>query len=58
MNKTSNEDVQDRCFWTITKNVALESADWSVLRDRAGHRRISRTHLADPDGVIERFAAF
>jgi len=34
------------------QNVALESADWSVLRDRADHRPYFRDHLADPDAVI------
>ena len=35
------------------QNVALESADWSVLRDRADIA-VFQDHLADPDAVIER----
>ena len=35
------------------QNVALESADWSVLRDRA-EITVFQDHLADPDAVIER----
>jgi hypothetical protein len=35
------------------QNVALESADWSVLRDRA-EITVFQSHLADPDAVIER----
>jgi len=33
------------------QNVALESADWSVLRDRADIA-VFQDHLADPDAVI------
>src|SRR5260221_11967530 len=39
------------------QNVALESADWSVLRDRADIA-VFRNHLADPDAVIERLLPF
>src|SRR5258708_12648142 len=35
------------------QNVALGSADWSVLRDRADIA-VFQNHLADPDAVIER----
>jgi hypothetical protein len=33
------------------QNVALESADWSVLRDRADIV-VFQDHLADPNAVI------
>src|SRR5258707_1566793 len=39
------------------QNVALESADWSVLRDRA-EISVFQDHLADPDAVIERLLPF
>src|SRR5580692_4323656 len=39
------------------QNVALESADWSVLRDRA-QITVFQNHLADPDAVIERLLPF
>src|SRR5260370_20033001 len=39
------------------QNVALESADWSVLRDRADIE-VFQNHLADPDAVIERLLPF
>ena len=39
------------------QNVALESADWSVLRDRA-NIAVFQDHLADPDAVIERWLPF
>src|SRR5260370_17078671 len=39
------------------QNVALESADWSVVRDRADIA-VFRNHLADPDAVIERLLPF
>ena len=39
------------------QNVALESADWSVLRDRADIA-VFHNHLADPDAVIERLLPF
>src|SRR5260370_2051254 len=39
------------------QNVALESADWSVLRDRAD-MAVFQDHLADPDAVIERLLPF
>src|SRR5580700_3066925 len=39
------------------QNVALESADWSVLRDRA-EITVFQDHLADPDAVIERLRPF
>src|SRR6202049_2499674 len=39
------------------QNVALESADWSVLRDRADIV-VFQNHLADPDAVIERLLPF
>jgi hypothetical protein len=39
------------------QNVALESADWSVLRDRA-EIAVFQNHLADPDAVIERLLPF
>ena len=35
------------------QNVALRSADWSVLRDRADIA-VFQDHLADSDAVIER----
>jgi phosphoglycerate dehydrogenase-like enzyme len=39
------------------QSVALESADWSVLRDRADIA-VFQDHLADPDAVIERLLPF
>src|SRR5712671_250259 len=39
------------------QNVALESADWSVLRDRADIT-VFQDHLDDPDAVIERLQPF
>jgi phosphoglycerate dehydrogenase-like enzyme len=39
------------------QSVALESADWSVLRDRADIT-VFQNHLADPDAVIERLLPF
>src|ERR1700724_1895177 len=39
------------------QNVALESADWSVLRDRADIT-VFQNHLADSDAVIERLLPF
>src|SRR6202043_2124463 len=39
------------------QNVALRSADWSVLRDRADIA-VFQDHLADPDAVIERLLPF
>src|ERR1700675_531439 len=39
------------------QNVALECADWSVLRDRADIT-VFQDHLADPDAVIERLLPF
>ena len=39
------------------QGVALESADWSVLRDRADIV-VFQDHLADPDAVIERLLPF
>src|SRR6267378_4249979 len=39
------------------QNVTLESADWSVLRDRADIA-VFQDHLADPDAVIERLLPF
>ena len=39
------------------QNVALESADWSVLRDRADIT-VLQDHLADADAVIERLLPF
>src|SRR6476620_1382481 len=39
------------------QDVALESADWSVLRDRADIA-VFRDHLAEPDAVIERLLPF
>jgi phosphoglycerate dehydrogenase-like enzyme len=39
------------------QNVALESADWSVLRDRADIA-VFRDHLAEPEGLIERLLPF
>src|SRR3989442_3974550 len=39
------------------QNAALESADWSVLRDRADIA-VFQDHLADPDAVIERLLSF
>jgi phosphoglycerate dehydrogenase-like enzyme len=39
------------------RNAALESADWSVLRDRADIT-VFQDHLADPDAVIKRLLPF
>jgi len=39
------------------QNAALESADWSALRDRADIA-VFQNHLADPDAVIERLLPF
>ena len=39
------------------QSVALESADWSVLRDRADIT-VFQNHLADPDALIERLLPF
>src|SRR3984893_15374533 len=39
------------------QNVALESADWSVLRDRADIS-VFQDHLADPEAMIERLLPF
>jgi hypothetical protein len=39
------------------RNVALESADWSVLHDRA-EIAVFRNRLANPDAVIERLLPF
>jgi|GEM_PF-3482627 hypothetical protein len=39
------------------QNVALKSADWSVLRDRADIA-VFQDHLADPDAVIGRLLPF
>src|SRR6202022_2585835 len=39
------------------QNVALESADWSVLRDQADIT-VFQNHLADPDALIERLLPF
>jgi hypothetical protein len=39
------------------QHVALESADWSVLRDRADIA-VFQNHLADRDAVIERLLPF
>src|SRR5260370_34926438 len=39
------------------QHVALESADWSVLRDRADIA-VFQNHLADPEAVIERLLPF
>ena len=39
------------------QTVALESADWSVLRDRADIA-VFQNHLADPAAVIERLLPF
>src|SRR5260370_13505914 len=39
------------------QNAALESADWSVLRERADIV-VFQDHLADPDAVIERLLPF
>src|ERR1700692_2982080 len=39
------------------QNAALESADWSVLRDRADIS-VFQDHLADPDAVIKRLLPF
>src|SRR5437899_7666771 len=39
------------------QHVALESADWSVLRDRADIA-VFQDHLADPDAVIKRLFPF
>jgi phosphoglycerate dehydrogenase-like enzyme len=39
------------------QNVALDSADWSALHDRADIA-VFQNHLADPDAVIERLLPF
>ena len=39
------------------QNVALESADWSVLRDQADIA-VFQNHLANPDALIERLLPF
>src|SRR5690242_16621163 len=39
------------------QSVALESADWSLLRDRADIT-VFQDHLADADAVIERLLPF
>src|SRR5690242_14573199 len=39
------------------QSVALESADWSVLRDRADIA-VFQEHRADPDAVIQRLLPF
>src|SRR5580658_2139373 len=39
------------------QNVALESADWSVLRDRADIA-VFQNHLAAPDALVERLLPF
>lgn len=39
------------------QNVALDSADWSSLRDRADIA-VFQDHLADPEAVIERLLPF
>src|SRR5579863_5590428 len=39
------------------QNVALESADWSVLRDRADIA-VFRNHLAEQEALIERLLPF
>ena len=39
------------------QNVALESADWSVIRDRADIV-VFQDHLADPDAVVDRLLPF
>ena len=39
------------------QNAALESADWTVLRDRADIT-VFQDHLADSDAVIERLLPF
>ncbi len=39
------------------QNVALGSADWSVLRDRADIT-VFQDHFADPDDVIQRLLPF
>jgi phosphoglycerate dehydrogenase-like enzyme len=39
------------------QNVALDSADWSVLRDRADIA-VFRNHLAEPEALIERLLPF
>src|SRR6202162_4873184 len=39
------------------QNVALETADWSVLRDRADIA-VFQNHLTDPDALVERLLPF
>src|SRR5947209_18933730 len=39
------------------QNVAVESADWSVLRDRADIS-VFQDHLADPGALIKRLQPF
>src|SRR5712672_3728732 len=39
------------------QNAALESADWSVLRNRAD-LTVFQNHLADSDAVVERLLPF
>src|SRR5258708_33973355 len=39
------------------QNVALETADWSMLRDQADIA-VFQDHLAEPEAVIERLLPF
>src|SRR5712672_545914 len=39
------------------QNVALENADWSVLRDRADIA-VFQNHLADPDAMVQGLLPF
>src|SRR5207253_1667061 len=39
------------------QNAAIESADWSVLRDRADIA-IFQSHVADPNAMVERLLPF
>jgi len=52
----TNEEIPDRCSGRLPK-CGLESADWSVLSDRADIA-VFQDHLADPDAVIERLLPF
>jgi len=46
----TNEEVQIAVLDDY-QNVALESADWSVLRDRADIA-VFQNHVADPDALM------
>src|ERR1700751_5872756 len=48
----THEEMANRCSGRLPK-AALESTDWTVLRDRADIT-VFQDHLADSDAVIER----